>query len=451
MKKILILGVGAQGSAAAQRLFEEKNVSEIICADYDEKAVDTLVKNLKERSDKKFQTVVKGAFVDAHHKDSIVKAATLEDGKSVDLILNGLPLECTKNVLDAALEVKANYQDYAATTSLDEDWVESIRIMYDEYGPKFQAIGRLALIGTGSAPGLICAATRDAMHYLDTCDTIYNIVWEGVITKKFLPFWWSPITALNDMSEEAYAVIDDKLVRTEAFGLTIKRKYDYMDQEITFAEHCHDEPIHYFFNRKKYFKGAKNIYFKYAGAGMDFAKPLYEAGLLQHQPQILSAKKIDLLIKILEGKIQPADKKFSEKIRKEAFGKEIMPFNFALSLVPPAPKFKEEIEEILAEGLVSDSGCMCIEAFGKKDGKDVKVETHVSAPGLVESYEKSGITAEMYLTGQGGYLFSKMFVEDKFHQKGLISSDMLSMEQVRCYFDYAKDLGITLETKVIGQ
>ena len=55
---------------------------------------------------------------------------------------------------------KANYQDYAATTALDEDWVESIRLQYDVYGPRFAEIGRLALVGTGSAPGLICAATR---------------------------------------------------------------------------------------------------------------------------------------------------------------------------------------------------------------------------------------------------------------------------------------------------
>ena len=36
-KKILVLGTGAQGSTVAQRMDEEPNVSEIICADYDEK------------------------------------------------------------------------------------------------------------------------------------------------------------------------------------------------------------------------------------------------------------------------------------------------------------------------------------------------------------------------------------------------------------------------------
>ena len=94
MKKILVLGVGAQGSTAARKLDAEPEVGEIICADYDQEAVDTLVAQLAK---------ARGVFVDAHDLDSIVKAA-----EGVDLILNGLPLECTQNVLDAALIVKAN-------------------------------------------------------------------------------------------------------------------------------------------------------------------------------------------------------------------------------------------------------------------------------------------------------------------------------------------------------
>jgi hypothetical protein len=64
----------------------------------------------------------------------------------------------------------------------------------------------------------------------------------------------------------------------------------------------------------------------------------------------------------------------------------------------------------------------------------------------VDSFAKSGLTAEMYLTGQGGFLFTKMFVEDKYTQTGLISSDMITDEQVDYYFEEAAKLDITLET-----
>ena len=426
MKKILVLGVGAQGSAAAKKLDEEPNVSEIVCADCDQGAVDSIVSQL---------TKAKGVVVDAHDLDSIVKAA-----EGVDLILNGLPLECTQNVLDAALKVKANYQDYAGTVSLDKLWMESeffdpdnepafedpatlgwwrsIKAMYDIYGPKFEAIDRLALFGTGSAPGLICAATKYAMRYLDSCETIYNFVWEGAIAKRFQPFWWSPVTALTDMSEMAVAFEEGKLKNTPAFGRPITRKYPYMPKRITFREHCHDEPLQYSFNAEEHFKGCRNAYFKYAGAGMDFAQPLYEAGLLSHEEEDFN-------------------------------GQKIVPFDFVLMHLPHAPKYYDEIKSFVDEGMALDSGCMVIEAYGRKDDEGVLVEVHVNAPGFVESFEKAGLTGEMYLTGQGGYMFSRLFIDDVFKgQSGVISSDMLSDSQVDRYFEYAAELDITLETRI---
>lgn len=403
MKKILILGVGAQGSTVARRMDEEPGVGEIICADYDQKAVDELVKDLKK---------AKGLTVDASKKESIVGVA-----QGVDLIVNALPLAFGPNVLEAALEVKANYQDFAASDAIVEDWVEGIKIMYKDYGKRFAEINRTAIIGTGSAPGLICVATRDAMRYLDSCDTIYNLVYEGVEAKRFLPFWWSPITALTDMSEDAYAYENGKIIRTKAFSRPVYRTYDYVGKEVRLVEHAHDEPVHMGLNADEYFLGAKNVYFKYGGAGVDFSEPVYRAGLLSMEPV-------------------------------EVDGQKVIPFNVVLKHIPPAPKYKDEIQGILDEGLVSDTGAMVIEAIGKKDGKDVMVETHVFAPGLQESFERAGISSEMYLTGQGGALFTKMFVKDMYTQKGLISSDMLTFDQIDTYLKWAEELGITLHTEV---
>ncbi|MDR1028281.1 MAG: saccharopine dehydrogenase NADP-binding domain-containing protein [Clostridiales Family XIII bacterium] len=407
-KKVLVLGVGAQGSTVAQRLDEEPNVEEIICADYDPKAVNELVGILGK---------ARGMSVDASDTGSIIEAAN-----GVDLIVNALPLLFGKNALDAAVAVKANYQDFAAaegmfTGTLDDDWVEGIKYMYREYGPKFREAGKLAVVGTGSAPGLICAATRVAVRELDSCDTILNIIYEGVESKRFQPFWWSPVTALSDMSEDAFAYIDGEIVRTPAFGLPVRRTYDYLDDEVKCVEHAHDEPVYMGLNAKEYFKGAKNIYFKYGGVGIRFAEPLYRAGLLSKKEETFN-------------------------------GQTIVPFDFVLNHVPPAPKFKDEIKAIIEEGLISDTGCMVVEAYGKKAGQDVKVETHVYAPGLEDSFARAGISSEMYITGQGGFLFTKMFVNDRYEQKGLITSDMLTYPEVDYYFEKAAELDITLETKL---
>ena len=425
MKKVLVLGLGAQGSAAAKLLDKDPGVSEIVCADYDIKAVDGLVSEL---------TKAKGVQVDANNVDSIVAAA-----EGCDLILNALALTFTKNVLDAALIVKADYQDYNGTDKLFREWDacelskeyalpdltdttlewwKSYMLMFEVYAPKFEEIGKLAIFGTGSAPGTICAASKLAVRYLDTCDTIYNFVWEGAYAKRFQPFWWSPITAMYDMSDPAVALEGGKIIETEPFSRPITRKYDYMDRVITFREHCHDEPFQYAFNADTHFKGVKNAYFKYAGAGMDFASQLFPAGLLSHEEE-------------------------------EYQGQKIIPFDYIMSHIPPAPHFKEDIQEFIDEGLALDAGCMVIEAYGQKDGVDKLIEVHVYAPGFVESFERSGITSEMYLTGQSGYLFSKLFINgDLEGQSGLISSDMLGDEQIDRFFEYAAELDITTEVKI---
>jgi saccharopine dehydrogenase-like NADP-dependent oxidoreductase len=368
------------------------------------KAVDELVKILKK---------ARGTKVDASDKDSIIEAA-----KGVDLIVNALPLKYAPNVMEAALAVKANYQDFAATDVLTEEWVDGINMMYNDYGKRFAENGTTAIIGTGSAPGLICVVARNAMRYLDSCETINLLVYESVEAKRFLPFWWSPVTALSDMMEIAFAFENGKVIKTEAFSRAVYRNFRGVEGQVELVEHAHDEPVYMGLNSKEFFKGAQNIYFKYGGVGIDFARPLYRAGLLSKDAEIVG-------------------------------GKEVVPFNLVLKHVPPAPKYKDEIQEILDEGLISDTGAMVIEAIGMKDGKKVMVETYVLAPGLAESFEKSGLTSEMYLTGQGGSLFTRMFVEDKYTQKGLISSDMLTFDQVDTYLKWAEDLGITLEVEVM--
>ena len=402
-KKILVLGTGAQGSTVAQRMDEEANVSEIICADYDEKAVDELVGMLKK---------ARGVKVDANDTGSIIEAA-----QGVDLIVNALPIAFAPKVLDAAIAVEADYQDFAATDVLDEWWPTCVQMMYDDYGAKFREIGRMAIIGTGSAPGMMCVATKSSMRELDTCEDILMMVYEGVEARRFLPFWWSPFTALSDMVDPTFALKDGVLVERVPHSLPVVRGFEGCRPGVTLVEHAHDETVYMGLNRDTHFKGARNINFKYGGVGIEFSTPLYRAGLLSREEETYK-------------------------------GHTFVPFDVIVSHLPPAPKFKEEIQEILDEGLVRDEGAFVVECTGTKDGRDVLVTTNLYAPGCVESFERAGITGEQYLTGQCGSLFTKMFVNDDYTQTGLISSDMLTYEECDKYLAYAAKLDITLETKV---
>ncbi len=411
MKKIMVCGCGAQGSTICRKLDQEPNVTEIICADYNFETAKNVASMITKGKPKQ---------VNAAHVEEIVAAA-----EDAELIINVMPLDFGINVLEAAIQCKCCYQDLSACEGIGHaedpinNWLEGIRIMYTDYSKRFADNGTTALVGTGSSPGLMCVVARRAVQELDECDTLCCLVYEGVETKKFVPFWWSVQTALCDMEETAYAVENGIPTRRVPFSKPIVRRwpeYDY--KPITLCEHAHEEPAFMGFHPDEYFKGAKNIFFKYGGGGVEFAKPLYKAGLLSHEPEMFD-------------------------------GHEIVPFDLIHAHVPEAPKNPEEIKAIIDEGVIEDGGAFVCEAYGKKNGRDVMIDLHVQAPGLIDSFERAKMSGEMYLTGQGAFLFTKLFVNDMIDQKGLITSDMLEDRQVEQYLEWAKELDITYTIDIL--
>ena len=412
MKKVMVCGCGAQGSTICRKLDQEPNIEEVICADYNFAAAEAVCKLMTKGTPKK---------VNAANLDEIKEAA-----KGCELLVNVMPLNFGANMLRAAMDLGCCYQDLSACENLPEcmdvneydRWIAGIEYMYNEYGKEFAKNNTTAIIGTGSAPGVMCVMARKCVNELDECDTLNMMVYEGVEAKRFLPFWWSTDVALADMQEDAFAFEDGKQIRTKPFSRKIWRKWPEYDMHpVMLCEHAHDEPVYVGFNREKYFKGCKNAYFKYGGVGIQFSEPLYRAGLLSWEEE-------------------------------EINGQKVIPHELVLKHIPMAPKDPEVIKEIIDEGIVSDGGAFVIEAYGKKNGKDVMVELHLSSPGLVESYERAKMTGEMYLTGQGAFLYTKLFVNDMIDQKGLISSDMLDDRQVEQYIEWAKELGITYTMEI---
>ena len=126
MKKVMVCGCGAQGSTICRRLDEEPNIEEVVCADYDLAAAEAVCALMKKGTPRQ---------VNAAHVDEIAGAA-----EGCELIVNVMPLEFGVNVMEAALRIKACYQDLSACENVVEGfpaydtWLEGIRYMYTGYG-----------------------------------------------------------------------------------------------------------------------------------------------------------------------------------------------------------------------------------------------------------------------------------------------------------------------------
>jgi saccharopine dehydrogenase-like NADP-dependent oxidoreductase len=288
---------------------------------------------------------------------------------------------------------------------------ESTRFMFTRQDEKFKEKGLLALTNTGSAPGLANVMAKEACHKLDACDRIEINIYEGVWAKKFVPFWWSPQVAFTDMAENPVRFENGKIVETTPFANPVYMRFEGVDKKIRMVDHCHEEPITMGLNAHAHLKGVKDIIFRYGGPHVELAESLYNMGFLSFEPA-------------------------------EHNGMTYIPFDLVVKNAPQAPKYKEEIQAIIDGGLISEEGAFQVRVEGKKKEKKTRITSYVLAPGLVEAFEKSGLSHESYLTGQCAFIFTKMLVHDVVGHRGVIAPEAFSSKERAFFFKEAKKLDI---------
>jgi len=398
MRKIMVMGAGAQGSTIAKRMQEEAGIDEIVCADYDPRAAQELEKTLSK---------AKAVRVDANNLADIVKAA-----EGCELIVNGLPPEFNMRVMDAALEVNACYQDLASGPVENEEFIPAVERQLGR-DQQFKDAGLAALTNTGSAPGVANIVTREAVDKFDSVDSIEIHVYDGIWSKRFIPFWWSPDTAFGDMAAEPVVFENGKFKHVPPFNDPEWVDFRGLGKRLMF-DHEHEEPVTMGLLADQHLKGVKNVRFRYGGPACELAKSLYDMGLLSKKPV-------------------------------EVDGSQIIPMHLISKLTPPAPKYEQEIKEVIDEGMQLEEGAFLVRVDGQKNGAPLRIDSYVNAPGLQESFAKAGITHESYYTGQGAALFTKMFVNGKVDLKGVFPPEAFGAEARAYYLREAAKLDITVD------
>jgi len=398
MKKVMVLGVGAQGSTIAKRLQDEPNIEEIVCADYDLKAAQTLEDELSK---------AKAVQVNARNPDEIIAA-----GEGCELIVNGLAPDFNMTVMDAALKLKACYQDLASGPVEGLEFIDSVKRQFGR-DQEFVDAGLSVLTNTGSAPGIANVLTREACDKFDSVETISIFVYDGIWSKKFIPFWWSPETAFGDMAAEPVIFENGEFKFVPPFNNPQMTEFKGLGERLMF-DHEHEEPVTMGLFSDKYLKGVKNVYFRYGGPGCELAKYFYDMGLLSEEPV-------------------------------EVDGQQVIPMHLISKLTPPAPKYRDEIQAVLDEGMHSEEGAFLVRVEGEKRGKKMTIDSYVNGPGLTEAFEMAGITHESYFTGQLAFLFTKMFVNDKIKLKGIFPPEAFDAEMRTYFLQEAGKLGLTVD------
>jgi len=390
--KILIVGVGAQGSVIATEIVKSPEVSEVRLSDIDLRKAERLAERLK--SDK-----VRTYRVDANKVDDIMKAA-----REVNIIVNATTWneKFNLNIMEAALKSGAHYQDLAShppqQLQLNDRWREA---------------GLTALIDTGVSPGFTNVLAAQAADKLDRVTEIRVRLWGAVESEEPVSMW-SPETAWTDMAAKPIVYENGEYKRVLPFsGEEVYAFPDPIGPQTVFS-HDHEEPetLPRFIG-----KGVRYVDFKMGGPDFPLARAIVEFGLLSDKP-----------INVKGVKAAPRD--------------------VFLALVPPTPSM-EEMERMIEAGKITMRGCVAVDVRGQKGDAKMRYILHSTFPSVQELMKRMpGANPVAYITSVPASTFTKMLAKGKIKTRGVIPPEGLEPEVRHAFLAELAEKGITVHEKV---
>ena len=207
MKKVLVIGAGAQGGPCASILAGEEGVEKILLGDID---LDLAQKVADKIQSDKVEVFKLGASDEAQ----VIAAA-----EGVDVVINLTHLKFNDIIMSAALAAETHYVDTASNTPFLENWISGDD---PHLHREFKAIGKTALAGCGFAPGIANVLTRYACDQMERVEKIIIRVGRksASAADEVVSAWqptWSPEILLEDYSEPPMLLIDGEFVQVPIF------------------------------------------------------------------------------------------------------------------------------------------------------------------------------------------------------------------------------------------
>jgi len=403
MKKVLIIGAGAQGTVISWVLSRADDVSEIVLGSRGLKKMREIVETNK-------SSKLKTEKLDAADMDGMIK---LMKDKKFDLVVNATLPKFTDPIMEACYEAKTNYLDMAASGYLPEG-IKGIPVAQLKYAKKWQEASPLqAFIMTGSDPGTNSVMAKEAADELDEVDSIK--MKDYAITESEKPIvLWQPQTYLEDVSAAPW-IWDNGYKEVPPFSG--EEEYDFplpIGAKGKVYYHAHEEPL----TIPKFIgKPVKYVAFKMGEPAYMFWKSLIDLGVMSEKPV-------------------------------EVEGRKIIPRDVFFKLLPPTPSAKELVELTKSGKLISRL-ILTVDVYGRKAGKDLHYQLWAEGPNSTAACERiPGASDVSYATAVSAALFALMMLRGQVKHTGVFPPEVFNKEEREIYFKIMKEWGIKIHKRV---
>ena len=216
MKKVCILGVGRQGSAAAYDIVLNSNAKKLLLLDIDCSSIKSCIYKLNKFKRKNLQ--INGLVVDLNDKALLSKLL-----KPIDIMLSAVPYQFNPILTKIALATKTSMVDLGGHT---ENVIKQLSF-HDEAVKKNISI----VPDCGMGPGMNVSMALLAMEQLDEPKDVF--IWDGGLPKNPKGPWnyslFFNIKGLtNEYDESAFFLKNGKIDKVLCFEGFEKIKFDYI-------------------------------------------------------------------------------------------------------------------------------------------------------------------------------------------------------------------------------
>lgn len=402
MKKVLIVGAGAQGTVINWVLSRADDVAEVLVGDIDMKRMQEIVEASK-------SSKVKIKKLDASNIDGMVE---LMKGEGFDLVVNATLPRFNDPIMEACYAAKTAYMDMACDGHFPGG-DKNLPVNELKYARKWEEANIKGLILAGSDAGTTNVLAKEGVEELDEVDSIR--IKDYAITESEKPIvLWQPQTYLEDLATPA--VIWDNGYK-EMPPFSGEEEYDFPPPIGTKGKvyyHNHEEPLTI---PKFVGKPVRYVDFKMGEPAYMLWKSIYDLGLMSEEP-----------IEIKGGKVAPRDVLFK--------------------LLPPTPSVKE-LKELVKSGTFMSRMMVTVDVYGKKAGKKLRCKLWTEGPNAIAACERiPGASDVSYATAVSGAIFALMLLRGQVNHTGIFPPEVFDKEERKIYFKEMNDRGIKIHKKV---
>jgi len=405
MKKVMIVGAGAQGNVICGILAQAQEVEKIMLIDLD---VDRAAEVAKYIDSGKVEV----AQADASNKDQLVE---LFKQDNYDLVVNATLMTFNRQVIEASLEAEANYIDMASDEFLPEKDGKQYLVEQLEYADEFEKKGLTANILAGGDSGLVNVMAREAVDELDEVDYI-GIKDFGVVTCDEPVAMWSFQTYLEDCADKAIYWEDGQYKWAEPF--TGEEEY-YFPAPLNLTGkvfyHNHEEPL-----TIPQFIGKPVKYVDFKMGDPDSATWEF----LLDGLKLLDTNEID----IKGSKVSPKDV-FCNQLPK--------------TLTP------EKCIELVKEKRIQSQAVLAVDVKGSKAGKNLHYKMWTDSPNIEKACSMiPGTNDVSWITSVPASILSLMILRGQLKRTGVFPCEVLDSEERKIFFEGIKEWDVIVHKQV---